>query len=264
MIDIQKRVKQRDTAIDFVKFIAVFFVLNSHMGECYSKWPCLATGGAIGDSLFFFASGFTLILGNGGGRFDEWYKRRIRRIYPSLIAAAIVGVLFLGKDYSFTDVLFAKQYWFVQCILFLYPLLFLAKKYVSKHVVLLIVLSVIIMAVFPFAHTGSFLFWGGGYYRWAVYILFMLLGAIVGKERERISQMNVWASLISALSCALAWYGICYLFHDSVFLCISDSYLCLGAYAVLCYLSGGQQAHYQQCMPSFDDRTYHHHKDFLR
>lgn len=58
--------KKRDTAIDFVKFLALFLVLNSHMGECYPKWQFLATGGAIGDALFFFASGFTLFLGSGG------------------------------------------------------------------------------------------------------------------------------------------------------------------------------------------------------
>ena len=60
--------KKRDTAIDFVKFLALFLLLNSHMGECYPKWQFLATGGAIGDALFFFASGFTLFLGSGGGQ----------------------------------------------------------------------------------------------------------------------------------------------------------------------------------------------------
>lgn len=66
--NILKLSKPRDTAIDFVKFLALFLVLNSHMGECYPKYQFLATGGAIGDALFFFASGFTLFLGSGGGQ----------------------------------------------------------------------------------------------------------------------------------------------------------------------------------------------------
>ena len=44
----------------------------------------LATGGAIGDVLFLFVSGYTLFLGNMDLKFDNWYKRRINRIYPTL------------------------------------------------------------------------------------------------------------------------------------------------------------------------------------
>ena len=51
----------------------------------YGKYNALATGGAIGDVLFFFCSGFTLFLGKMG-RFDNWYKRRINRIYPTVFA----------------------------------------------------------------------------------------------------------------------------------------------------------------------------------
>lgn len=53
-------VNKRDRAIDLVKFFATLLVLNSHMEICYPKYSFLATGGAIGDSLFFFASGLAL------------------------------------------------------------------------------------------------------------------------------------------------------------------------------------------------------------
>jgi len=213
--------KKRDTAIDFVKFLALFLVLNSHMGECYPQWQFLATGGAIGDSLFFFASGFTLFLGSGGGRFDEWYKRRIKRIYPSVIAVALIGAFVFGINDSFYEVVIAKRYWFVQCIFVLYPLLFLAKKYFSKHILLLGVLTVLIIAVFPFVFKGDYIFWGGGYYRWAVYLLFMLLGAIMGKQRENIKQFNIWLSIILTVTCMALWYGIVYLFEKSILQIIS-------------------------------------------
>lgn len=55
--------KQRDISIDILKFIAVLAITNSHMDLLYGKYGALATGGAIGDVLFFFASGFTLFLG---------------------------------------------------------------------------------------------------------------------------------------------------------------------------------------------------------
>lgn len=52
-------IKKRDIAVDFVKVIATLLVLNSHMGICYGSHSALATGGGIGDALFFFISGFT-------------------------------------------------------------------------------------------------------------------------------------------------------------------------------------------------------------
>ena len=81
---------ERNIGIDWLKVFAVFLVMNSHMNICYPKYGFLASGGAIGDALFFFASGFTLFLGRHM-RFDNWYKRRINRLYPSVLAAAIVG-----------------------------------------------------------------------------------------------------------------------------------------------------------------------------
>lgn len=57
--------KQRDISIDILKCLAVLCITNSHMDLLYGKYEALATGGAIGDVLFFFASGFTILLGGG-------------------------------------------------------------------------------------------------------------------------------------------------------------------------------------------------------
>ena len=55
--------KERDFAIDIVKFIAVLLIIYSHADIMYPRMQILATGGAIGDCLFLFCSGFTLFLG---------------------------------------------------------------------------------------------------------------------------------------------------------------------------------------------------------
>lgn len=47
-------VKERNIAIDVLKFIAAILITNSHMGILYGKYNELATGGAIGDVLFSF------------------------------------------------------------------------------------------------------------------------------------------------------------------------------------------------------------------
>lgn len=113
----------RNVGIDWLKMLAVFLVMNSHMSICYPKYGFLASGGAIGDALFFFVSGFTLFLGRHM-RFDNWYKRRISRIYPSIIATAILACSLWGNTDSIGDILLGKRYWFIGCILIYYVLLY--------------------------------------------------------------------------------------------------------------------------------------------
>lgn len=78
--------KTRDIAVDILKFLAVLLIINSHADIMYPQMKILATGGAIGDCLFLFVSGFTLFLGSMKN-FTAYYKRRITRIYPSVFAA---------------------------------------------------------------------------------------------------------------------------------------------------------------------------------
>ena len=89
---------KRDTSIDILKFLAVFLIINSHMDSLYVKYSLLATGGAIGDALFLFASGYTLLLSKRQLSFGNWYKRRINRIYPSVLVCAVVGALITSAD----------------------------------------------------------------------------------------------------------------------------------------------------------------------
>ena len=91
-------VKKRDVSVDILKFFAVILITNSHMAHLYVKFSALATGGAIGDVFFFFCSGFTLFLSKQR-RFDNYYKRRINRIYPTVFMwALLASVLFNNKD----------------------------------------------------------------------------------------------------------------------------------------------------------------------
>lgn len=95
------RLEKRDISVDIIKFFAVFLIINSHADACYPRFGILATGGTIGDSLFMFVSGYTLFLGEMR-RFDNYYKRRVSRIYPSAFAAILVMLLF---DRGFENVL---------------------------------------------------------------------------------------------------------------------------------------------------------------
>lgn len=82
---------------------------------------------AIGDALFFFCSGFTLFLGRMG-RFDNWYKRRINRIYPTVFAWAILGSLLFGYHNDINNILLSGGGWFVSCIMLYYVLLYFIQQ----------------------------------------------------------------------------------------------------------------------------------------
>lgn len=206
--------KSRNDSIDFVKLLAVFFVLNSHMGICYAHHSFLATGGAVGDALFFFISGFTLFLG-GNYRFDNWYKRRLSRIYPSILAAGVIAALVFSSDDSFVEVITAKRYWFVQCIFLYYVVLYPIKIYVKKLKAFFLVSFALVTASYFlfFDFSGKGLFWGSSeYFRWLFFFLIVLQGAILGKKGH--IDFKKW-HLPACLICVAAWYAACFFWGKS-------------------------------------------------
>lgn len=110
--------KQREYAIDFLKFFAALLITNSHL-DLFEPAYSLATGGSIGDVLFLFCSGYTLFMGSMG-RFDNWYKRRLNRIFPPVICWGIISAFCFGVRNTIDDVIVEGGGWFVQCILLYY------------------------------------------------------------------------------------------------------------------------------------------------
>ena len=212
-------VKKRDVAVDFVKFIATILVLNSHMGVCYGEYSILATGGGIGDALFFFISGFTLFMGKKSG-FVDWYKRRISRIYPAILAVGIVACLVFNKDYTFMEVMFAGRYWFLQCILISYLLLFPLIRY-DWNLKVFIPLSVIsVITFYPLFDFNGAIFYGvDNYYRWIFFFVVMLIGGGIYKIKDSITYE--WWCIPLAVACVVAWYGINYVTKGTAWIILS-------------------------------------------
>lgn len=199
--------KKRDVAVDFVKVIATLLVLNSHMGICYGSHSALATGGGIGDALFFFISGFTLFMGRKMD-FVNWYKRRMGRIYPTVIAMGLVACLVFAQEYSFLDIMTASDYWFLQCILVCYLLLYPIIRYEwNMSICIGVSIAVMIGAFFCFDFDGIF-YGADNYFRWIVYLSVMLIGGAVCLNSKKI-QYRWWAFPVMLL-CIIAWYGINY------------------------------------------------------
>lgn len=207
--------KERDIAIDIVKFLAVFLIINSHADVMYPKLQTLATGGAIGDCLFLFCSGFTLFLGGRNSGFGTYYKRRISRIYPSVFAAvAFIHIISGNPQIGWHELFCTKP--FVMAIMIYYVLLYYIRKYAQENVPIIIgavaIASLLVYLLwFPYKYeVGKKGLYGiTTYYRWIPYFDAMLLGAYVGMKRKELKYRPMF-DFIKLILCLTIFYGFQY------------------------------------------------------
>lgn len=207
--------KNRDISIDFIKFFAVLFIINSHADICYPKYSVLATGGAIGDALFLFCSGYTLFWG-GVKRFDNWYKRRINRIYPSVFACLLVSA-FLGKlNFQSLDWWKIGGGEFVVFIMIYYVLLYGIQKWLLAHIPWVLSATAVVTLVaywfFPYKYEVSSkgLYGITTLFRWIPYFGMMLMGAWLGLKVKKgeMQKKTTWKDLVMMITCLAVFYGI--------------------------------------------------------
>jgi len=200
--------KERNIGIDILKFFAALLISNSHMGMLYGKYEILATGGAIGDVLFFFCSGFTLFLGRMG-RFDNWYKRRINRIYPTVFAWAILGAFFFNRHYSMDYTIIHGGGWFVTCIMIYYVILYFIQKFMLHRLIWVfgIVTIICIIWYFMLNKPADYNMYGATYFKWGHYFLFMLMGAMMGISKRQ-WKFHLKTDLLKLIVCTIIYYGI--------------------------------------------------------
>ena len=222
---------KRNLSIDILKFFAVLLITNSHFDEQYVYFKELATGGAIGDALFFFCSGYTLFLGRLG-RFDTWYKRRIRRIYPSVIGLGLIVLTFYHVDFRLSKLLTDGAGWFVSCIMIYYVLLYFVRRYFIDRlrmvygIVALIVLAWYALFFEPMhslllSHCPALKWlvfcqpmdkvwiYQWNYFKWGFFFLFMLMGAELGwqeKQAKVRKERSFLKTLVKLLACCVGFY----------------------------------------------------------
>ena len=203
--------EKRDIAIDIVKFLAVLLIINSHADCMYPKYQVLATGGAIGDCLFLFCSGFTLLLGGKTG-FGNYYKRRISRIYPSVFAAVVFVALF-NRNFSvhFQELLGGE---FIMAIMLYYILLYFIRNYaINRLCWILGFVAIFSLIVYLFWFPDKYEVSSKGIYgittlyRWIPFFAAMLIGAVVGRRRMEL-KYYAWWDFAKLMVCLAVFYGI--------------------------------------------------------
>lgn len=204
--------KERNVGIDILKFLAVLLITNSHLQFLYGKYSMLATGGAIGNALFFFCSGFTLFLKpiENANDFPNWYKRRINRIYPTVFAVAIIFSAIFGLNCDINWVILHGGRWFVTYIMVYYVFIYFIGVYFKRRINLILVGVSLAMCIWFFAMDRSFPFSMYGDNRehltWLLYFVFMLFGAKMGMSSFMKQFEYQWRNLMLAIFCIIIFY----------------------------------------------------------
>ena len=191
--------KNRNIGIDILKFFAVLFITNSHMQILYGDYKALAIGGTLGNVLFFFCSGFTLFLKpfERANDFPNWYKRRINRIYPSVLALAIVSCTFFNTHHDIIFIILHGGRWFVTGIMVFYVFLFFIGVYLRDKLNWIMLALIAVGSVWFFASGMPSGMFGNEQYmvRWTYFFIFMLFGAMVEKKKKNSNEgktLNQW------------------------------------------------------------------------
>lgn len=198
--------------------MATLLITNSHFGNI---WPisALATGGLLGNVIFFAASGFCLYRVKES--FPRWYGRRFLKIYP-IVAAFTLLAVFIGS-YSVHTVLdavalfiYPTNYIFVVWILLLYVPFYLV-SYLDKRVKNFTEWALAVTAVLWIV--TYILFFDKSYYHiddvsspfiCFVYFAAMLIGALFQKAREQSWRGKVaYVAFADGRRLYLFWYEAC-------------------------------------------------------
>ncbi len=199
------------------------------MGICYPGREYLATGGAFGNTLFFFISGFTLFLGKPSS-FPDYFKRRVSRIYPTVIAIALISTVFMGNKSDIVSDLF--RYWFINCIMIYYAILWVC-RFLKLNLVIVMAASLILtMSIFLIIYDfdQNNLIYGNDTFRYFIYFTFMAQGAYLGLHRHSLV-FRYWHVLLLIIS-VIAWYAINFLFAKSAMQMLSVPILYAFCYSI--------------------------------
>src|SRR5689334_8868152 len=94
--------------------VAALLITNSHLEKFYPS-PLFAGDGLIGNAIFFLVAGIGITLSATAHRrsFPEYYWRRIKRIYPTVILVVSIFAVLIEQEWrswSWADWLRAYLY----------------------------------------------------------------------------------------------------------------------------------------------------------
>lgn len=200
--------------INYLKFIATLLITNSHFEDI---WPvsAMASGGLLGNILFFAVSGFLLF--NIKDSFHKWFLKRFLRVYPAMAAFTLFAVA-LGEyplnDFSQAVKLFVYPtnyiflVWLVVCYIAFYIVSYLDKRNGKFLETSLISVLVIWLLAYVLLYDKTAYSIDNVYEPFILFLYFesMLVGALFRKHKDRCGKFS-GVKVFLTVFCIVAYFG---------------------------------------------------------
>ncbi|MCE8827603.1 acyltransferase [Bacteroides fragilis] len=207
--------------LDFLKVLAAIFITNSHFIPLYKDIsPSLATFGVHGNALFFFVSGFVLMMGfeKKQDLFVNWYKKRIQRLWPSVFLWSIIAAIIWKDPITWKNLLIANNYWFLQCIAIYYILFYIfgnlnisiiggGKICVQKILFMFSIAASLLYFYFMPKATGSIFHTN---LHFVCHFSIMIMGGMTYLYKDKIKIKSLWKDCLWAIFWFVLYFIILY------------------------------------------------------
>lgn len=207
--------------LDFLKVLAAIFITNSHFIPLYKDIsPSLATFGVHGNALFFFVSGFVLMMGFEKKKdlFVNWYKKRIQRLWPSVFLWSIIAAIIWKDPITWKNLLIANNYWFLQCIAIYYILFYIfgnlnisimggGKICVQKILFMFSIVASLLYFHFMPKATGSIFHTN---LHFVCHFSIMIMGGMTYLYKDKIKTKSLWKDCLWAIFWFVLYFIILY------------------------------------------------------
>lgn len=200
--------------INYLKLIATVLITNSHFNDV---WPigAMASGGLLGNIIFFAVSGFLLYNIRFG--FPKWLSKRFFRVYPAMVVftlfAVAIGQYSLNNfQDAFCLFVYPTNYIFLVWLIVCYCIFYIIAYFDKKIDIFLQIAMMVIFVIWILVYA---VFYDKSEYRvdnvsepfiLYLYVESMLLGAFFKKNYARFSKFKV-SKVIMALFCIVAYFG---------------------------------------------------------
>lgn len=143
-----KSEKKQISIINTLKLFAILIVFNSHCAQLYPV-SYMATGGAVGNSIFFAISGFLLKI-NDDESFFKYLWKKIIRLYPAVYLTSLINMAYFGDfpgsiNEWYSQIVWPTRYWFVGAMIVFYIWAWAINKMrFTEHIVLYNIIMVLL------------------------------------------------------------------------------------------------------------------------
>lgn len=197
--------------INYLKLIATILITNSHFGNI---WPvsAMASGGLLGNILFFAVSGFLLF--NIKESFPKWFSKRFLRVYPAMAVFTLFAVA-IGEyplnDFSQAVKLFVYPtnyifiVWLVVCYVAFYVVSYLDKRNGKSLETSLIAVLLTWLLAYVLLYDKTSYRIDNVYEPFILFLYFesMLVGALFRKHKDGFGKFSGAKVLLTVLSVAV-------------------------------------------------------------